>query len=93
LSLPAWLLFLGLLLLAMLLVNTALRRLPLTSPMVYLATGFVLGPEAMDALRPDPIANAVLLERIAELGLLVSLFAVGLQLRVRLLDRRWRLSL
>lgn len=92
-SLPLWLLFLGLLLLAMLLINTALRSLPLTSPMVYLATGFVLGPAAMDSLRPDPIAHAALLERIAELGLLVSLFAVGLQLRVPIRDRRWRLPL
>lgn len=92
-SLPLWLLFLSVLLLAMLLVNTALRSLPLTSPMVYLATGFVLGPAAMDALRPDPVAHAALLERIAELGLLVSLFAVGLQLRVPIRDRRWRLPL
>lgn len=91
LSIPDWLLFLGLLLLAMVVVNTALRSLPLTSPMVYLATGWVLGPALMGALRPDPIAHAALLERIAELGLLVSLFALGLQLRVRPRDRRWRL--
>lgn len=89
-SIPHWLLFVGLLLLAMVLVNTALRSLPLTTPMVYLATGWVLGPAVMDSLRPDPAVHAALLERIAEFGLLVSLFAVGLQLRVRLRDRRWR---
>lgn len=92
-SSPDWLLFLGLLLLAMVLVNTALRSLPLTSPMVYLLTGWVLGPAAMDALRPDPTAHSALLEQIAELGLLVSLFAVGLQLRARMRDRRWRVPL
>lgn len=92
-SIPDWLLVLGLLLLAMVLVNSALHRLPLTSPMVYLAAGWLLGPAAMDALRPDPVAHSALLERIAEMGLLVSLFAVGLQLRMRLSDRRWRLPL
>lgn len=88
-----WHLFVGSLLLAMLLVNTALRRVPLTSPMVYLATGWVLGPALMDAFRPDPIAHPAVLERIVEVGLLISLFGVGLQLRVPMFDRVWRLPL
>lgn len=88
---PDWLLVLGLLLLAMVLVNSTLHRLPHTSPMVYLAAGWLLGPSVLGALRPDPFLHAPLLGNIAELGLLVSLFAVGLQLRVRLRDRRWRL--
>ena len=92
-NLPDWLLVLGLLLLAMVLVNSALRRLPLTSPMVYLAAGWLLGPSVLDVLRPDPVAHAGVLGRVAEMGLLVSLFAVGLQLRVGLRDRRWRLPL
>jgi sodium/hydrogen antiporter len=92
-SVPNWLLVMGVLLLTMVLVNSALYRLPLTSPMVYLAIGWVLGPAIMDVLRPDPVAQSVLLERIAEMGLLVSLFAVGLQLRLDVWDRRWRLPL
>lgn len=92
-TIPDWLLVLGALLLAMVLVNSALHRLPLTSPMVYLAAGWLLGPAVVDALRPDPLAHAALLERIAEMGLLVSLFAVGLQLRLGIRDRRWRLPL
>ena len=90
---PNWLLVLGMLLLAMVLVNSALHRLPLTSPMVYLAIGWMLGPAVLGVLRPDPVAHAVLLERIAEIGLLVSLFAVGLRLRLGLRDRRWWLPL
>ena len=92
-SFSNWHLFVGLLLLAMLLVNTALRGMPFTTPMVYLATGWVLGPSIMDALRPDPTAHSAVLERVTELGLLVSLFAVGLHLRVRMFDRAWRLPL
>lgn len=90
---PDWLLVLGLLSLAMVLVNSTLHRLPLTSPMVYLAAGWLLGPSVLGALRPDPVVHAAALGNIAELGLLVSLFAVGLQLRGRRLDRRWRLPL
>ena len=44
-------------------------------------------------LRPDPRAHAALLERLAEVALLISLFAVGLRLGVPLRDRRWRLPL
>jgi len=92
-STQSWFLFLGLLLLGMVLINSLLHRLPLTSPMVYLAAGWALGPSVIDALRPDPFVNAAVLERIAEVGLLLSLFTVGLQLKVPLRDRRWRLPL
>ncbi len=92
-SLAEWSLFVGVLLVTMVLTGTLLGRLPLNSAMVYLALGWLLGPAAMDVLRPDPLANAALLERLAEVGLLISLFAVGLRLGVPLRDRRWRLPL
>lgn len=88
-TIPNWLLFLGLLLLTMLVVNTALRRLPLTSAMVYLVIGWVLGPAVLDSLRHDPRAHAALLSAAAELGLLISLFAVGMQLRTASRARQW----
>ena len=59
--------------------------------MVYLALGWVLGPDVMNVLRPDPVLHAGVLERIAEVVLLISLLAVGMQLGVPLRDRRWRL--
>ena len=92
-SIADWSLALGLLLLAMVLVNTGLRSLPLTSPMVYLAAGWILGPGVVDVLRPHPSNDAALLAGLAELGLLVSLFAVGMHLRAGWRDRRWRLPL
>lgn len=88
-TIPNWLLFLGLLLLTMLVVNTALRRLPLTSAMVYLVIGWVLGPAVLGSLRPDPRMHAALLGAAAELGLLISLFAVGMQLRTASPARQW----
>lgn len=88
---PQWILLLGLLLLAMVFVNSLLHRLPLTTPMIYLALGALLGPAGLDALRPDPATHAALLEHLAEIGLLVSLFAVGISVQPRLRERRWRL--
>ena len=92
-SFDEWVLFLGVLLLAMVFVGTLLSRLPLTGAMVYLLLGWLLGPDALDLMRPDPLRHAGELQRLAEVALLVSLFAVGLRLEVPLRDRRWRLPL
>lgn len=90
-TIEVWALFVGALMVTMVVAGTLLGRLPLSSAMVYLAVGWVLGPEVMDVLRPDPFAHARALEHIAEVALLISLFAVGMQLGVPLRDRRWRL--
>jgi sodium/hydrogen antiporter len=92
-SLAEWALSIGALLVTMVLAGTLLGRLPLSSAMVYLALGWLLGPDVADVLRPDPVSNAELLGWLAEAGLLISLFAVGLRLGVPLRDRRWRLPL
>lgn len=88
-----WALLLGALLLTMVFASVLLDRLSLTSAMVYLSAGWLLGPDALDVLRPDPIAHAAFLERVAEAALLVSLFAVGLRLALPLRDPRWRLPM
>lgn len=92
-SFAEWTLGIGVLMFAMVLIGTLLDRLPLSSAMLYLALGWLLGPGAADVLHPDPVLHAPLLERLAEVGLLISLFAVGLRLGVPLRDRRWRLPL
>lgn len=88
-SFAEWSLFVGVLLVTMVLLGTLLGRLPLSSAMLYLALGWLLGPDALNVLRPDPFDHAALLERLAEVALLISLFAVGLQLGVPLRSRRW----
>jgi NhaP-type Na+/H+ or K+/H+ antiporter len=88
-----WSLVVGALLVTMVLAGSLLGRLPLSSAMVYLALGWLLGPDVANVLRPDPYLHAGVLERLAEVALLISLFAVGLRLGVPLRDRRWRLPL
>jgi len=92
-SFASWSLFAGILLIAMVLLGTWMGRVPLSSAMVYLVLGWLLGPGLLDVLRPDPLRHAELLERVAELALLISLFAVGLQLGEPLRSRRWWLPL
>jgi NhaP-type Na+/H+ or K+/H+ antiporter len=90
-SIASWALFVGALMVTMVLAGTLLGRLPLSSAMVYLALGWVLGPGVMNVLRPDPSLHRAALERLAEIALLISLFAVGMQLGVPMRDVRWRL--
>jgi NhaP-type Na+/H+ or K+/H+ antiporter len=84
-----WYLVAGGLLVAMALVGSFLRRLPLSASMFYLAAGLLLGPSAFGLLRVDPIEHSVLLERVTEAVVVVSLFTAGLKLRVPWRDPLW----
>jgi sodium/hydrogen antiporter len=88
-----WFLLLGTLFILMALIGTVLRRLPLSPGVVYLLIGFALGQQAMGLIALDPIAHSALLERVTEIAVLISLFTVGLKLRVPIGDRIWRLPL
>ena len=77
----------------MVLAGTLLARLPLSSAMIYLAVGYALGPAGLAVITPDPTRYSRVLELVAEVALLISLFSVGLRLGVPLLDRRWWLPL
>jgi NhaP-type Na+/H+ or K+/H+ antiporter len=90
---PLWSLLLGGLLITMVLAGTLLARLLLSSAMVYLCVGYALGPGGWTVIAPDPISYARVLERVAEIALLISLFTVGLRMGVPIADRRWILPL
>lgn len=84
---------LGSLLLLMALVYRLVQRLPITTTIVYLLIGVALGPLWRDVIRIDPILDAPWLHRAAEVSVVVSLFTVGLKLRLPLFDRRLRAAL
>jgi NhaP-type Na+/H+ or K+/H+ antiporter len=86
-----WALIIGALLTTMALSGTWLQRLPVSTAMLYLAAGFGLGPAGLALMAPDPLTHAVILERAAEVAVLISLFAVGLKLGLPLSDKGWRL--
>ena len=86
-----WALIIGALLITMALSGTALKRLPLSTAMLYLAAGFGLGPAGLALMAPDPLSYSVTLELMTEVAVLISLFAVGLKLGLPLSHKSWRL--
>ena len=81
-----WAVLLGVLLTTMTLAGTSLRRLPVSTAMLYLAVGYALGPAGWAVMAPDPLIYAAILERVTEVAVLISLFAVGLKLGLPLAE-------
>jgi NhaP-type Na+/H+ or K+/H+ antiporter len=92
-SFAIWALISGAILITMALLSTLLKRLPLSPGILYLALGYALGPAGWALMAPDPLLYSADLEKMAEVALLISLFAVGLKLGVPLRDNRWYLPL
>ena len=88
-----WFLLTGVLLMFVALARGPIARLPLTGALIYLAVGVVVGPGLLGLVHTDLAQNARALAVLAEAGLVVSLFSVGLHLRVRLREPLWRLPL
>jgi NhaP-type Na+/H+ or K+/H+ antiporter len=91
-----WFIVIGLVLSMMALLGSVVDRLPLSSALIYLSIGIVLGPGVSGWLTIDPIHGAPLLEVLFLIAVLVSLFTVGLKLRTpaNLFTRRlWGLPL
>jgi NhaP-type Na+/H+ or K+/H+ antiporter len=88
-----WALIAGAIFTVMALSGTLLKRLPLSTSMLYLLAGFVVGPAGFALLNPSPITDQRVLEVVTEAAVLVSLFAVGLKLTLPFSDGRWRAAL
>ncbi len=93
LSFALWAIIIGALLISIMLSSSLLKRLPLSTAMLYLAAGIALGPVGAELLRPNPLLHAPFLEHLSEVAILISLFAVGLKLGLPITDRHWRLPL
>ena len=81
----------GLLLIAKTLSGSFISRLPLSAAMIYLAVGLAIGPLGIGLLDLDALTNRVLLERLTEVAVLISLFTAGMKLELPLTDKRWRI--
>lgn len=88
-SVEAIYLIIGMLLVAVAVLASFVERLPLSETMIYLTAGTLLGPVGFGLVSLDVFAHAELLERLAEIAVIVSLFTAGLKLRVPLHQRRW----
>jgi len=84
-----WLTLGGALLVIMALGGSMLSRMPVSTSMLYLLAGLAVGPLGLALAAPDPFDHAKLLEHLAEIIVLLSLFTSGLKMSVGLRDKRW----
>jgi len=89
-STAIWFLVVGALLLAMGLTAGIIRRLPVTTSMLYLAVGMLVGPTFLYAFHFNPLEQSALLEVITEVAVLLSLFTAGMKMPVPFTYARWR---
>lgn len=69
--------------------SPVLHRLRLTPSIVYLAIGVTLGPSVLGAFHFNPLEQAHLLEVLAEIAVLVSLFIAGMKMPMPFKWREW----
>lgn len=84
-----WFLIIGAVLLFMALTAARIKRLPLSTAIVYLCVGVALGPSFADQFHFNPLEQSALLEIITEVAVIISLFAAGLKLAAPMGARIW----
>ena len=84
-----WFLIIGAVLLFMALTAARIKRLPLSTAIVYLCVGAVLGPSFANQFHFNPLEHSALLEVITEVAVIISLFAAGLKLAAPVGARIW----
>lgn len=89
-DIPLWFLLIGLLLLMMGLTAPAIKRIPITSAMIYLTVGILLGPSVLGLFHINPVANSGVLELLTEVAVLISLFSAGVKMPVPFSLASWQ---
>lgn len=89
-STSVWFLLVGALLLCIGLTAGMIRRLPVTTAIVYLAVGIVVGPTVLNAFHFNPLEESRVLAIATEVAVLLSLFTAGMKMPVPVTAGRWR---
>lgn len=84
-----WFMLIGALMLVRGLWGQTIARLPFTSAMIYLGVGLLLGPLFLGLFNFDPINEAKVLEAVAEVAVLISLFSAAIKMPVPFSLKRW----
>jgi NhaP-type Na+/H+ or K+/H+ antiporter len=87
---PQLFMLVGALLLVMGLTASILKRSPITSAIIYLVVGVLVGPTALNLFHFNPLKQSALLESLTEVAVLISLFSAGVKMPVPFNFARWR---
>lgn len=85
-----WFLLVGGLLLVMGLTTTLLKRSVVTTAIIYLAVGLLVGPSGLNLFHFNPLKQSALLEVLTEVAVLISLFSAGIKMPAPFSVPRWR---
>ncbi|MBL39007.1 MAG: sodium:proton antiporter [Xanthomonadales bacterium] len=85
-----WFILIGLLLLVVGFTFSWLKSLPITSAIVYLLVGCIVGPMGFGLFHFNPLKESALLELLTELAVLVSLYCAGVKMPAPITWPRWR---
>lgn len=85
-----WFMLVGGLLLLMGLTNTLIKRSPVTSSIIYLAVGIIVGPTVLNLFHFNPLKQSALLEILTEIVVLISLFSAGVKMPTPFKFSRWQ---
>ncbi len=88
-----WMAAIGALLLFMALSSAVVRRLPLTTAMVYLGVGLLMGPAGVGLVAIDLTTAPPWFLRLTEFAVIASLYVGGLKLRLPFGNLAWRAPL
>jgi NhaP-type Na+/H+ or K+/H+ antiporter len=85
-----WFVLVGALMLAMGLTVPLMKRFAVTSAMLYLSVGLLVGPTGFGLFHFNPLEQSALLEVLTEVVVLISLFSAGVKMPVPVTLARWR---
>jgi NhaP-type Na+/H+ or K+/H+ antiporter len=80
----------GALLLIMGLTSSMLKRAPVTSAIIYLGVGLLVGPTVLNLFHFNPLKESKLLETLTEVAVLISLFSAGVKMPAPFSFALWR---
>ena len=92
-KLEGWYLLLGILMLAITFLDRLVKRLRITTSILYLSVGISIGPLGFGLLWLDPVGQSKFLEALTEIAVTISLFTAGLKLQITFKGQRWHLPI
>ncbi|MDT8410132.1 MAG: cation:proton antiporter [Wenzhouxiangellaceae bacterium] len=85
-----WFILIGLLLLIVGFTFSYIKSVPVTSAIVYLLVGCIVGPMGFGLFHFNPLKESALLELLTEIAVLISLYCSGVKMPMPVTYRRWR---
>lgn len=89
-TIAAWFILIGLLLLLVGFTTSSLKSVPTTSAILYLLVGCLVGPMGFALFHFNPLKESALLEILTEIAVLVSLYCAGVKMPSPVTLKRWR---